>query len=80
MKTYTIKPLEWWEGEGGSHFAMTPVVKYSVGYLDGAIRWGFLESGDDHMEYHQCGSIEQGKAAAEEAWIQLVEQLLIPQS
>lgn len=76
MKTYTIKPLEWWKADDGTHYAITPSFRLFVGFCDGALRWGFCDGGDTPVEYQQCGSVEQGKAAAEAAWIEYVEQML----
>lgn len=77
-ETYTIKPLEWESNfEETNHFAPTLNGGYRV-FKSRAEPWVWVCLNRDDMKIRNCESVEAGKAAAEQHYLERLKTALEP--
>ena len=77
MKTYTLKPPEWWDGQAGYSVLETPMGRFEV--LKSAFRNAWIISLPICMGFvniKERRTLDAAKAAAWDAYVARVEQAL----
>lgn len=80
---YTVAELRWSESPDSSDeffliYAKTPFGSYTVAIAGGAIRWGYCFDKYYDEGWHECESVEDGKAKAWNHWREKLASALNP--